>query len=47
MLGKVGNGNDESLLDLLQYLLVLVVGHKGDTKTLGTESSSTTDSVQV
>lgn len=47
VLGKVGNGNDESLLDLLQYLLVLVVGHKGDTKTLGTESSSTTDSVQV
>ena len=47
MLGKVGNGDNESLLDLLQNLLILVVGDKGDTKTLGTESSSTTDSVQV
>jgi hypothetical protein len=47
VLGKVGNGDDESLLDLLEYLLVLVVGNKGDTKTLGTESSSSTDSVQV
>ena len=47
MLGKVGNGDNESLLDLLEYLLILVVGYKGDTKTLGTESSSSTDSVQV
>jgi hypothetical protein len=47
VLRKVGNGHDESFLDLLQYLFVLVIGHKGDTKTLGTESSSTTDSVQV
>lgn len=47
MLRKVRNGNNESLLDLLEYLLVLVVCHKGDTQTLGTESTSTTDSVQV
>jgi len=47
VLGEIGNSNNESLLDLLEYFLVLVVSHKGDTKTLGTESSSSTDSVQV
>jgi hypothetical protein len=47
VLGKIRNGNNESLLDLLEYLLVLVVGDKSDTETLGTETSGSTDSVQV
>jgi hypothetical protein len=44
---KGGDSDNKSLLDLLENLLVLIVRYKGDTKTLGTESSSTADSVQV
>lgn len=40
-------GNLETLLDLLQDLLILVGADKGDGKTLGTESTGTTDSVKV
>lgn len=37
----------ESLLDGLEHLLVLLAADKGDTETLGTETTSTTDAVKV
>lgn len=40
-------GNLESLLDGLENLLVLLAADKGDTETLGTETTSTTDTVKV
>lgn len=46
-LGQSGDGNRESLLDLLKDLLVGVARDKGDGKTLGTESTSTTNSVEI
>jgi hypothetical protein len=42
-----GDGHGESFLNLLQNLLVLGRRDEGDTQTLGTESTSSTDSVQV
>lgn len=46
-LGQSGDGNGEPLLDPLKDLLVGVARDKGDGKTLGAESTSTTDSVEV
>jgi hypothetical protein len=46
-LGELGKSNFESLLNLLQNLLVLLGAHKGHSKTLGTETTGTTDSVEV
>lgn len=46
-LGQSGDSNGESFLDLLEDLLVGVARDKGDGKTLGTESTSTTDTVEV
>lgn len=40
-------GNLESLLDGLENLLVLLAADKGDTETLGTETTSTTDTMEV
>lgn len=40
-------GNFEALLNLFQNLLVLVIAHERDGKTLGTETAGTTDSVKV
>jgi hypothetical protein len=40
-------GNLESLLDGLEDLLVLLTAHKGDGETLGTETTGTTDTVEV
>lgn len=40
-------GDLEALLNLLEHLLVLVGADEGDGKTLGTETASTTDTVQV
>lgn len=37
----------EPLLNSLEHLLVGVVAHKGNSKTLGTETTSTTDTVEV
>jgi hypothetical protein len=37
----------ESLLDLLQDLLVAVIADERDSQTLGTESTSTTDTVEI
>lgn len=47
MVGKLRDGNGESVLDLLEDLGVGLAGNKGDTKTLSTESTSSTNSVQV
>ena len=43
----VRKGNFESLLDILQDLLILLVAHEGDGQTLGTETTGTTNAVQV
>jgi hypothetical protein len=45
--GNIRKSNLESLLDLLEDLLVILVADEGDRKTLGTETTSTTDTVQV
>jgi hypothetical protein len=37
----------ESLLDSLEHLLVLLAADEGDTETLGTETTSTTDAMKV
>jgi hypothetical protein len=37
----------ESLLDGLEHLLVLLAADEGDTETLGTETTSTTDAMKV
>ena len=37
----------ESLLDGLEHLLVLLAADEGDTETLGTETTSTTDTMKV
>lgn len=47
-LGKHLRKSDlEPLLNRLQHLLVGIVAHKGDGKTLGTETARTTDTVEV
>ena len=49
-LDSVGQGRDsdsETLLDLLQDLLVRLGRDERDRETLGTETASTTDTVQV
>jgi hypothetical protein len=40
-------GNLKSLLDILQDLFVLRAAHERDGQTLGTETTSTTNSVEV
>lgn len=40
-------GNLETLLNLLQDFLVFLAAHERDSKTLGTETTSTTDTMQV
>lgn len=47
MEGCLRKGDFESLLNLLENLLVLLRAHKGDGKTLGTETTGTTDTVEV
>lgn len=39
--------NLEALLNGLKNLLVLISGNEGDSKTLGTETTSTTDAMEV
>lgn len=46
-LRQLGDGHLEAALDALEHLLVLVVGDKGDRKTLGTEATGTADTVEV
>lgn len=41
------NGNLEALANSLKHLLVIITADKGDGETLGTETASTTDTVQV
>lgn len=43
----IRKGNFESLLDILEHLLVVVVADEGDRQTLRTETTGTTDTVQV
>lgn len=43
----VRKSNFEALLDILQHLLVLLAADKRDGQTLGAETTSTTDAVQV
>ena len=43
----VRQGDLETLLNLLQDLLVLVGAHERDGETLGTETASTADSVKI
>lgn len=45
--GYIREGNLEALLDLLENICVLLVAHEGDGETLGTETTGTTDTVQV
>ena len=48
--GRIVNlreSNLETFLNLFEHLLVLVRAHKGDGKTLGTEATSTTHTVEV
>jgi hypothetical protein len=45
--GYIRKSDFEALLDLLQNLLVLVGGDKGDGKTLGSETAGTTNTMQV
>lgn len=40
-------GNLETLLNLLQDFLIFLAAHERDSKTLGTETTSTTDTMQV
>lgn len=40
-------GNLEALLDVLEHLLVILGADKGNRQTLGTETTRTTDTVQV
>jgi len=47
LLGEFGESNFESLLNLLEHLLVTVGADEGDGKTLGTEAAGTTDAVEV
>lgn len=45
--GYLRKSNFEALLDRLEYLLVLVAANERDGKTLGTETTGTTDTVEV
>ena len=47
MVGKLRYGDLEAGLDSRHHLLVALRGDKGDRKTLGTETTSTADTVQV
>lgn len=40
-------GNLEALLNILEHLLVILGADEGDRQTLGTETTRTTDTVQV
>lgn len=43
----IREGNLEPLLDILEDLLVVLVAHEGNGETLGTETTGTTDAVEV
>lgn len=43
----IRQSNFESLLDILKDLLVILVADEGDGQTLGTETTGTTDTVEV
>lgn len=45
--GNLRKGNLKALLNLLEDLLVILVADEGDRKTLGTETTGTTNTVQV
>lgn len=47
LIGELGNLDLEAGLDSLEDLLVAVISDKGDSQTLGTETTSTTDTVEV
>jgi hypothetical protein len=46
-LANLRQSDFESLLDCLEHLLVLLAADEGDTETLGTETTSTTDAMKV
>ena len=43
----VRQSNFEALLDILEDLLIILVADEGDGQTLGTETTSTTDTVEI
>lgn len=43
----IRKSNLKSLLDILENLLIVIVADKGDGQTLGTETTSTTNTVKV
>lgn len=45
--GYVRKSNLEALLNLLENLLIILAADKGDGETLGSETTGTTDTVQV
>jgi hypothetical protein len=45
--GYVRKSNLEALLNLLENLLIILVADEGDGETLGSETTGTTDTVQV
>lgn len=47
LLGELRKGDLEALLDRLEDSLVIRAADEGDTETLGTETTSTTDTVEV
>lgn len=47
MAGNLRKGNLESLLNLLEDLLILLAADERDTETLGTETTGTSDTVEV
>lgn len=47
ILGELRHRNFEALLDLLHHLFILGGADKRDTETLGTETTGTTDTMQV
>merc|ERR1719447_131906 len=44
---KVGNGYFESFLDRLENLVVLIIGNERDSQTLGTKSTSSSDTMKI
>ena len=45
--GNIRQRNIEPLFDLLEHSLIVLAADKRDTKTLGSETAGTTDSVQI
>lgn len=47
LLGELGDFRREALLDGLQHSLILLVADERDTQTLGTETTSTANTMQI